>query len=258
MDNINYENRVIDYFQNLSFAIEKIPESNEETPDFLISGTERILIEQKTKFDDIELYEEQKNALDSGEVFQHGELTGYTSKIAKIIGKGNRQLKKQKTSTNSDFCFLFIITSGVNTSTQVKQFSSTFYGIMPIVDFDDGSRVAKNCYYFTESQFFRFRETLDGAFLVNSYNGQLKLLINDQSSNYARLKKSKFLAQFEANVPCIDPIELEAKGKAYVADCQINRREVDKIEQYVFKKYNIKRGICHNFENTVFQTKVRT
>lgn len=258
MDNINYENKVIEYFRNLSFSIEKIPESNEKTPDFLISGTERILIEQKTKFDDRELYEEQEDVLNSGEVFQHGELTGYTSKIAKIIGEGNSQLKKQKKSTNSDFCFLFIITSGVNASTQVKQFSSTFYGIMPIVDFDDSSRIAKNCYYFTESQFFRCRETLDGAFLVNSYNGQLKLLINDKSSNYERLKKSKFLAQFEANVPCVDPIELEANGKAYVADCQIDRRKLDEVKQYVFKKYGIKRGVCHNFENTVFQAKVRT
>ena len=123
---------------------------------------------------------------------------------------------------------------------------------MPIVDFDDSSRIAKNCYYFTESQFFCCRETLDGAFLVNNYNGQLKLLINDKSSNYERLKKSKFLAQFEANVPCVDPIELEVNGKAYVADCQIDRRKLDEVEQYVFKKYGIKRGMCHNFENTVF------
>ncbi|EGQ8028932.1 hypothetical protein ACWOKN_004326 [Vibrio vulnificus] len=251
----DYENEVLEYFQKLSFSIEKIPESNEKTPDFLISGSEKILIELKAKFDAKELRDEQENVLTSGEVFQHGELTGYTNKVAKVISDGKSQLKKQKRATESDFCFLFIVASGVNASTQVKQFHSTFYGIMPIVDFADNSNIAKNCYYFTESQFFRCRDTLDGAFLVNSYSGQLKILINDKSLNYEKLKKSKFWRQFAANVPYIDPVELESKGSAYIADCLIERKEADKVQQYVFDKYGIQRGMCHNFENIVFQAR---
>lgn len=256
MKNENYEKEVIEFFERLSMSIKKIPESSEKTPDFLIDSFERVLIELKAKFDSKELQLEQKQALDKGDVFQHGELTGYTGKIAKIISEGNSQLKRQKDATESQFCFLFIIASGVTASTQVKQFISTFYGCMPIIDFASKSYQAKNCYYFTESQFFRFRNSLDGAFIVNVDSGQTQFILNDQSINYSLLKRSKFLEQCGRHIPVIDPIEMEAQGHIYIADCEINRNQMQDIKSYVFEKYGIKKGMCHNFENVVFQANI--
>ncbi|WP_134771077.1 hypothetical protein [Vibrio splendidus] len=253
MKNENYEKEVIQYFERLSMPIRKIPESSEKTPDFLIESDERVLIELKAKFDLKELHLKQKDTLDTGKVFQHGELTGYTGKVAKIISEGNSQLKKQKDATNSQFCFLFLIASGVTASSQVKQFISTFYGCMPIVDFDSKSSQAKNCYYFTESQFFRFKDSLDGAFIVNLYTGEVQFVLNDKSTNYSSLKQSKFLEKCRRHIPVIDPIELEAQGHVYIADCELNRRNMQDVQKYVFEKYGIKKGMCHNFENTVFQ-----
>lgn len=254
MQNKDYEREVIKFFKRLSMPIQKVPESSEKTPDFLIEGNERVLIELKVKFDSKELHQEQKETLDSGGVYQHSELTGYTGKIAKIISEGNSQLKKQKDTTNSQFCFLFIIASGVTASSQVKQMISTLYGCMPIVDLTGKSTQAKNCYYFTESQFFRFKDSLDGVFIVNVDENVVDFILNDKSINYESLMQSEFLDKCRKYTAVLDPVELEANGHIYIADCELNRKNTQDVENYVFKKYGIEKGNCHIFENTVLQS----
>ncbi len=254
MKNENYEEDVIRYLERFSFKVTKIPESSIKTPDFLIEGEENVLIELKTKFDSKELHAKQSKTLKADDIFQHGELTGYTGKIAKVISAGKDQLKAQKQTTQSQFCFLFLIANGVTSSSQIKQFISTLYGCMPIIDLECKTGRAKNCFYFTESQFFRCKDILDGAFLVNLANGEAQLALNDQSNNYSSLKQSKFFEKCSPHIPVIDPIGQEEQGYIYIADCKLNRRDSDEVKKYVFDKYNISKGMLHNFKNVVFQS----
>ncbi|GAB2190542.1 hypothetical protein MAH1_21500 [Sessilibacter sp. MAH1] len=54
------ELKVIEYLSRFSIVAEKIHESNNKTPDFLINQEEKILIELKEKIDQDELYEKKK------------------------------------------------------------------------------------------------------------------------------------------------------------------------------------------------------
>lgn len=54
------ESKVIEYLSRFSIVAEKIHESNNKTPDFLINQEEKILIELKEKIDQDELYEKKK------------------------------------------------------------------------------------------------------------------------------------------------------------------------------------------------------
>ena len=57
----------MEFFSKYGFSIEKIPTSNEESPEFLvIDGNCKILVELKTKFDDKELLASQKAVLKKG------------------------------------------------------------------------------------------------------------------------------------------------------------------------------------------------
>ena len=250
------ENTVIDYLTKFDVIAEKIEETKEKTPDFIIRGEDNVLIELKEKFDaDIE-HEAQESTLAKGEVFQRTHTTGYWNSISSVISKGIKQLKSQKANTKSRYCFLFIVTSGVNSSTQVKQFESTFYGRKSIIDFDSSSNQAVWCYYFYHSLFSIHKNVIDGAFVVDTNNGNTRLLINDQSLQYESVKNSEFISKFKEKIGIVDPKELEASNEIYIADTKIPRKNEDAVKEFVFNKYGISNGLVMDFPQTVFQARV--
>ncbi|MDP2562946.1 hypothetical protein [Psychrobium sp. 1_MG-2023] len=253
MPSSDIEDTVIGYLKKFDLIAEKIEETEEKTPDFIVRGKDNVLIELKEKFDAQTVHEEQKSTLESGEVYQRTHTTGYWRTISNVIEKGIKQLAAQKSNTNSKYCFLFVVTSGVNPSTQVKQFESTFYGRKSIIDVDSASNEAKWCYYFSESLFLRNKNIIDGAFVINGSTGIARLLINDQSPQYDCLKKSEFVAKFVNKISIVDPLELEASESILIADTKIPRRNEEAIKQYVFDKYSINRGMVLDIPQTVFQ-----
>ncbi|WP_105255175.1 hypothetical protein [Pseudoalteromonas sp. T1lg75] len=256
MPSNNIENTVIDYLSKFDVIAEKIEETKEKTPDFIVRGEDNVLIELKEKFDaDIE-HETQESTLAKGDVFQRTHTTGYWNSISSVITKGIKQLKAQKSNTKSKYCFLFIVTSGVNPSTQVKQFESTFYGRKSIIDVGSESNQAVWCYYFYHSLFSIHKNAIDGAFVVDSNNGQTRLLINDQSPQYESVKSSEFLSKFRGKIGIVDPVELEASNEIYIADTTIPRNDEDAVKEFVFNKYGITKGLVLDFPQTVFQVRV--
>lgn len=256
MPSNNIENTVIDYLTKFDVIAEKIEETKEKTPDFIVRGEDNILIELKEKFDaDIE-HETQESTLAKGDVFQRTHTTGYWNSISNVITKGIKQLKAQKANTKSKYCFLFIVTSGVNPSTQVKQFESTFYGRKSIIDLDSDSNQAIWCYYFYHSLFSIHKNVIDGAFVVDSNNRQTRLLINDLSPQYESVKNSEFIAKFRGKIGIVDPKELEASNEIYIANTKIPRKDEGAVKEFVFNKYGISKGIVLDFPQTVFQARV--
>ena len=250
------EDTVIDYLKKFEVIAEKIEETNEKTPDFIVRGKENVLIELKEKFDAQTVHEDQKHTLDSGDIYERTHTTGYWQTISNVIEKGIEQLVAQKSNTNSKYCLLFIVTSGVNPSTQVKQFESTFYGRKSIIDFESDSDEAKWCYYFSKSLFSEKKNIIDGAFVINGGNGQSRLLINDLSPQYDCFKKSEFFAKFKSKIGIVDPVELEASKSILIADTIDSREDEEAIKKYVFDKYSINRGMVLDIPQTVFQVNI--
>ena len=248
------EDYVVKYLENFSVIATKIPESNEKTPDFLIEQEESVLIELKEKTDSEEKHEEQKEAFAQNNVYEHIATTGHNNRISGVITGGMKQLKNRKSKHNCDFCLLFLVTNGVAQGSQAEQIQATLYGKKNVIDFDSQSSVATSCYYAYFSDFFRYKDTLDGAFLASK--GRLILLLNDQSPNFERFKNSNFIKKFQDKISIIDPVELEKDNHIYIADFDVDRKNEALMTSLVFEKYNIKKGLLIDFPNYTHQAQV--
>jgi hypothetical protein len=117
---------------------------------------------------------------------------------------------------------------------QLEQFRANLIGVVDLIDTAeiDGTVVARPCYYFRESAFFRYRNILDGAFVSTDEKGQL--ILNTMSSRYGLLKQSKLCRVFPG---ICDPVEGEAAGNGYLADCSCSRSDARAVLDYVKSKH---------------------
>lgn len=96
----------------------------------------------------------------------------------------------------------------------------------------------KTCYYFDHSEFYRFRDSLDGAIVSSLDEG--KLCLNTLSARYESLRKSG-LARSVGNGLC-DPVSLTADGSAWIVDGAIDRLDENAVLRYLSEKY-AERGV---------------
>ena len=139
--------------------------------------------------------------------------------ISSAIEKAYKQLLNRKKKIGADFCYIFLLAAGHYTSAQIRQFEATLYGSKEILSIEHGTPEPKTCYYYTFSDFYRYKEVLDGAFILGENFG--RLCLNDQSEQYPSTKESSFVKTFLPGV--LDPLQLEAEGKAYSITENINR-----------------------------------
>ncbi|NQY87034.1 MAG: hypothetical protein HRT51_04660 [Colwellia sp.] len=188
---------------------------------------------------------------ENDEVFERVQALSYRNRLSGIIKSAAKQLKSQKEKTESEFCFIFILANGMTPSVELSQFSTTLYGKMHVLDTKNMDN-SKECYYFTDSEFFRHKNIIDGAFLVS--NGYMELLNNDKSPRYESVISSKFISRFNGYI--YDPIKLEEQGKMFYADTDLPRSDKKSIQDFIVDKYKIERGISFNFPHYSFQSKI--
>ncbi len=180
---MNYEPVVNQFFEKLGYKVEKIPETNDKTPDFKISdATYSYILELKTKFPSIKEIERRKSVLDSGKIHTDQEI---------IIGKNTLSgiIKTAKDQINSlleenAFKIVWLLTTGHLAEPRLLQYEATLYGITTVVS----SKRACDCYFFCNSDFYRFQEFLDGA--IVSTKSKAKFLLNPLSPRYEQIKGS--------------------------------------------------------------------
>jgi hypothetical protein len=250
----NLEDYVIQYLEKFSVIAKKIPESNEKTPDFLIEQEETVIIELKEKNDSEEKYKEQKETLENDEVYEHIASTGHNNRISGVITGGIKQLQNKKSKHDCDFCLLFLVANGVAQGSQAEQIQATLYGKKNVIDFDSQSNFVVSCYYANFSDFFRYKNTLDGAFLADEK--RVILLLNDQSPNFIKFKNSDFIKKFHEKIGIIDPVELERNNQIYIADFDADRKDRALMKNLVFDKYKIKKGLLIDFPNYTHQVQL--
>jgi len=248
------EQVVIDFFSLFDLQAEKIPESEEKTPDFFLeSNGKKILIELKTKLDDSNLLKKQEEVYRQSKIFEHIDVLERKNSISGRTKKAYKQLSKQKKVYNADFCFVSFLIRGQCLSNQYEQILSTLFGSKNIVlmgdDFDNG---IKKCYYYSNSDFFNYKDILDGAFII--INNSYTLCINTHSVNYKELKKSEFLKLFNERV--LDPLEQEVNGKAYILDSAIPRDDKNALNEYLCKKYGLKKIVPFDCSSFTFSSKI--
>jgi hypothetical protein len=249
---VDFEAYAIDFFKAANLEASKIPESSDKTPDFIIFDDVNILVEVKEKQDDKKIEAKRNDAFEKNEIFEHVQGLGYKNRLSGIIGDGAKQLKAQKENTNSEFCFMFIVMTGVSPSAQISQFADTLYGKKHVLDAGVTGSTPKECYYFTHSEFFKHADVIDGVFLVKS--GYLDLLINDQSPRYDKVINSTFVNRFQGYIT--DPVKLECEGKILCVKSDIPRNNEEFVKKFVFDEYGIEKGFVFDFPHYSFQAEL--
>lgn len=197
-------------------------------------------LEEKTKLEEPESKAERIATLARGEV--HGVTLPLTqdNRISGIV----RTAVKQLTSTGHDVShahrIVWFTGTGFDAEAKHYQFMATLYGSTRIFELERPSM--KECYFFRNAEFFRYRDQLDGAVAAYLVRDQVtvKLCLNPYAQDWQALRDSPFASNFRLGL--IDPIAEEAAGQAYIADTDLVRTDNQAVIRYLEGKYGLKQA----------------
>jgi hypothetical protein len=225
--------------------IECIP--NKRTPDLYVTKDSEIyIIEIKSRNDDLEKSKDENLLRQSGEVVTRDDPYYFPNRISEIVEDGTEQLSSYVVDPAA-FRLLWLQAEGRDQEIQMQQFYSALYGTTNIIVFGDQKR-NRECFYFHYNSFHMHRLQLDGAIRASSEGGQFCL--NTYSPKFTALKLSHLANFFSSQGECgvCDPHDYESLGRAYIADCDIPRKNEEAVLKFLQDKYKTNRMI--NFDLT--------
>ncbi|MCF7981748.1 MAG: hypothetical protein K9K86_07160 [Pseudomonadales bacterium] len=232
---MNIEEAIGLQMKEWGFSVEKIPESDvkgEKRPDFKVTcAGEIFLIEVKSREDDKNEVIEKKKTLEQGEIYgQHKPLVRKNT-VSGIIRDACDQLINY--GNQNFFRIVWLCAIGDVKDAQFEQFKAALYGKTQMFDLD-GDSYHRPCYFYRDSDFFRYRNVLDAA--IVSTLSQVELCFNPLSPKDTELQNSIFTAIFKDSI--CDPIKAEAEGYAYIVDSDVDRKDESAVMRYLREKYN--------------------
>lgn len=224
---------IASWLHGQGFAVTTLERREQKTPDLLAKkDCDEYLIEIKAKQDDARQLIDEAARLNAGEIVTIGSRWGLKNVVDGIVKGGADQLASFGNANMMRI--LWLHATGRDPVSQAEQFFHTLYGVTRIIDIFDGG-LNKECYYFYNSSFYRFRSKLDGA-VVSRRTDQAQLLLNSLSPQYERLSRSCLARAFGSAV--VDPAMLERTGKAMIVDCDIDRTNPGAVKTYLQSRYN--------------------
>lgn len=223
------EKDVKEFLETHGFAVTKIEETDEKTPDFEAIGLEgeRYYIELKCKDANPELVEQREEAFDAGNHFLEEADLAPRNRLSGVVGEAVAQLERVP---DGEYKIGWFACVGHDASGQAEQFEATIFGKATIWK-NDG---VYPCHYFHNSEFFRHRNNLDAVF-ISTPKG-LRLCLNNHSPNYERLRHASVCEVFGAGV--VDPLADVEAGKALIVDAPVDRKDSDAVLEYLKEKYD--------------------
>jgi hypothetical protein len=227
--------------------VDDIPTSDLEEKkeaDFLATfGSNRVLIEEKTKEDDPDYLAHRASELESGEV--HGTTLPIRrdETISGIVRAASKQLKSSSNLPH-DFRLMWFTATGVTARGKYEQFIATLYGRTNIIEMNAAGY--RRCYFFRNADFFRRALVIDGAVAAHTDGTSIsaKLCLNPLSPRYEQLKTSEVLKPFREAIE--DPIEMERSESAFILDAAIDRKNEAELLTFLQGKY--KTGPLQKFD----------
>jgi hypothetical protein len=231
-----------------------LPASSQEGCDlFAEMDGVRLLVEEKTKFDDPAAVLARSEALASGSV--HGStlpLRG-NNRISGIVRKASKQLSSTGAQMPHDLRVVWFTGVGFDAQAKHFQFISTLYGSTRIFEIERPGM--RECYFFRNSDFYRYRDHLDGAVAayVEGQTVTVKLCLNPYAEAWEALRDSPYARRFKVGL--IDPVAEEAAGHAYIADSDMPRTDDASILRFLEQKYGLK--MANNMDMNLASAVVR-
>lgn len=236
------EKIVLDILESMGFNPVKIEEDSvKKSPDLFLESNEiNVLIEIKSKFDDVEAENKKNERLLKGEIVNESFYTTRKNNLSNVIRSACSQLRAKK--DKADLYFIWLMAANSKRQITIEQFVATLYGSVDIIDWYSDDKMLKPCYYFENSEFFNHRDILDGAIVASEEKGMF--CINTLSERYTQTLEFSLTKKFGDVV--IDPIASERNKTGYIIDTDINRNEKDEIIKFLRTKYkNDNLGECN-------------
>lgn len=233
------ENEVRNYLQSLDFTVIKIPESSQQTPDFLVNDeVSRYVIEVKDK-------DNQKFIdLVNGENADGKVNLEYDNVISGIIKEGVSQLDSYESQGKIFKVIWFFIDTNFFGGSVSSQIGKTLYGLQEIEGYKaNGEFFQTLCFYFTFSEFYRSKQ-LD-AVVIQSPN-ETVLCANDFSVQRDEFRQTRLYQSFVENkLHIIEP----SKSRCCIADdftC-LDRKNSKTVADFIGKKYNLRKITVYSY-----------
>ncbi len=233
MENLSVAQLLLDHW---GVPCVPLPTGGNEQSDFLVTlGRSKILIEEKTKFDDPEKVAKRTRTLASGNLHLNVKPLVRTNRMSGLVRKAVSQLDSSSKQYSHDFRLVWFTGTGPNAEAYYHQFIATLYGTTRIVEM--GSQFMRPCYFFRNSEFHRYAASLDGAVAVYLSNGKLsaRLCLNPLSTRFGSLLRTKFTKLFGTAVE--NPVKAQRKRVAYVLDSPTDRANESALLQELQLKY---------------------
>jgi hypothetical protein len=216
-------------------TVELLPTSTKKESDWLavLDGC-RLLIEEKTKLPDPASEAERQAAFRSGQVYERTIPLTHNNVLSGIVRNGARQLASTGSELAHDLRVFWVTSDGPDAKAKHLQFIATLYGSTNTHARDQHG--SKPCYFFRNSDFFRF-DCIDGAVVAYSSGDwvTMNLCLNPYSQGWQALRDSPYAKYLATGL--IDPLAEEATGEAYVADTDADRRDQGAVLSYLQAKY---------------------
>lgn len=214
--------------------VEKIPECEEQTPDYFASiGDEQYFIEVKEKEANPQIIEGREVAFSDGQLYEISESIQPKTVLQNVVRAGKKQIESYAKDQDS-FRVIWVHCSGVGYDATKDQIESGLYGSETITDFSGDNAFNGLCYYFGESQFFRYRDKID-AVVVSTRNNEAEMYLNNYSPRYEQIKTASLARKF--GDAARDPLKLVKAGKAFIVDDPIDRKDKGKVLDHLKNKY---------------------
>jgi hypothetical protein len=210
--------------EDKGFKVKLIEETGEGDPDLLVSDNNtQLLIELKERFStDRSSMDRLDVRLDK--VVRRNTLSGISKKAMEQL---------QLRSTDRMFNLLWLVADPIDWKLHYEQFRMTAYGIRTVIGRHAGQGFVKECYYATYSDFYRWRDVLDGVALGN-FDG---MFVNDYSPRYRRFRTTNLVQLFKPAV--WEPTELEQRGSVFRLDSDVDRSDEDAVKKAIEAKYGV-------------------
>lgn len=223
--------------KHLGFGVEPIEECDEEVADWIASiAGEVVLVEEKTKLEDPTEIARREAAYKAGQPSDSHTLFKTDNRLSGISRKAAGQLGTSASQIPHQYRLVWLTATGHTHEAKFHQYIATLYGSTNIIERNKILPV-RQCYFYRNSDFFRFRDRIDGAVVAESDAEyiNLKLCLNPLSSSFTALRASQTRAAFGTAV--LDPVIDEIEGGAFIVDCDLDRSRESELLEYLRKKY---------------------
>lgn len=196
-------------------------------------GKNEYLVEVKEKQANPDLAEDREEAFGKGEVFKISESLKTKTILQNVVNNGRRQIKSYVTD-DSIFRVVWVHCTGLAYDSTREQTICGLYGSVDLVDHSSEEAIMRTCYYFGNSHFFKYSDSID-AVMVSGRKGETALCLNNYSPRYEQLKESALVQTMPDGVR--DPIKEEAEGEAFLVDGEVNRGKPEEVLNSLRTKY---------------------